>query len=136
MKSIHLNSIFVRTCSCLFCSPPLLEFLDLKNTGNRTPAQNNREDNVEDLHEHIQMSDSRNAPSTIYDNINLPTNSSASLLYSTVNFTNKSDKSGADALVLKPGSAFEYSTVKFSQTSDEPSRAALEPLYSKANKPK
>uniref|UniRef100_A0A8C4GZX5 Immunoglobulin domain-containing protein n=1 Tax=Dicentrarchus labrax TaxID=13489 RepID=A0A8C4GZX5_DICLA len=96
----------------------------------------------EEVQVYVQKPDSGNAVTTIYATANFPTNPSASLHYSTINFKNSSDKAGGEAVILKPSSsACEYSTVKNSQsptysTVNEPSRSPEDPLYSTVNKPK
>ncbi|XP_041817693.1 uncharacterized protein LOC121624125 isoform X3 [Chelmon rostratus] len=103
-------------------------------------AQQVREDHVyEEMQECVQMPDSGNAVNTIYATANFPTNPSASLCYSTINFQDTNNKAGGEALNLKPRSACEYSTVKHSpsqtcSTVNEPSRSLQDPLYSTVNK--
>uniref|UniRef100_A0A8P4K1W9 Immunoglobulin V-set domain-containing protein n=1 Tax=Dicentrarchus labrax TaxID=13489 RepID=A0A8P4K1W9_DICLA len=94
----------------------------------------------EEVQVYVQKPDSGNAVTTIYATANFPTNPSASLHYSTINFS--SDKAGGEAVILKPSSsACEYSIVQNSQsptysTVSEPSRSPEDPLYSTVNKPK
>ncbi|XP_051272268.1 CMRF35-like molecule 8 isoform X10 [Dicentrarchus labrax] len=114
-----------------------------KHTRTGAAAQHTREDYVyEEVQVYVQKPDSGNAVTTIYATANFPTNPSASLHYSTINFKNSSDKAGGEAVILKPSSsACEYSTVKNSQsptysTVNEPSRSPEDPLYSTVNKPK
>ncbi|XP_051251050.1 CMRF35-like molecule 8 [Dicentrarchus labrax] len=104
-------------------------------------AEHTREDYVyEEVQVYVQKPDSGNAVTTIYATANFPTNPSASLHYSTINFS--SDKAGGEAVILKPSSsACEYSIVQNSQsptysTVSEPSRSPEDPLYSTVNKPK
>ncbi|XP_045884555.1 uncharacterized protein LOC123956424 [Micropterus dolomieu] len=89
-------------------------FSHLKNTRKGAEAQNIREDYVyEEIQQHIQTTVSGNDMNTIYANVNFPTNSSASLHYSTVNFQSSSDRVGGEAVILKPiSAACKYSTVK------------------------
>ncbi|XP_028430564.1 uncharacterized protein LOC114553555 [Perca flavescens] len=92
----------------------------------------------EEIQEHPHHPDSGNAPNTIYATANFPTTPSASLHYSTVIFTNCSDKAGAETLLTKPSSsACEYSTVKKSQSQTSSSvnqPSSEDPLYSTVNK--
>ncbi len=95
----------------------------------------------EEIQERVQKPGSGNAATTIYDTVNFSSNPSASPHYSTINFLNSSDKADGEALISKPGSACEYSTVTFVQSPtnspvNDPSTASLDPLYSTVNKPK
>ncbi|XP_071351512.1 CMRF35-like molecule 1 isoform X4 [Trachinotus anak] len=115
-------------------------FSHSKKTRNGTTAQHVREDYVyEEIQEHLPKPDRGNAMDTIYVSVNLPTNPSASLHYSTINFQNSSEKAGGKT--PKPSSsACEYSTVKTIQsptylTVIQPSTSMEDTLYSTVNKP-
>uniref|UniRef100_A0A3B4U4Q9 Immunoglobulin V-set domain-containing protein n=1 Tax=Seriola dumerili TaxID=41447 RepID=A0A3B4U4Q9_SERDU len=96
----------------------------------------------EEIQKSLPKPDTGNAMNSIYVTGNFPTNPSASLHYSTINFQKSSDKAGGEALVPKPcSSACEYSTVKIIQspthsTVDQPSTSTEDALYSTVNKPK
>lgn len=93
----------------------------------------------EEIQGRIQKKDSENEVKTIYATTNFPTNPSALLHYSTINFHNSSDKAGGGAVILKSSSACEYSTVKSSPTHsavNASSSTSEDPLYSNVNKPK
>ncbi|XP_045885516.1 polymeric immunoglobulin receptor-like [Micropterus dolomieu] len=115
-------------------------FSHLMNTRKGAAAQNIREDYVyEEIQQPVQAPDSGNEMNTIYANANLPTNPSASLHYSTINFQSSSDRADGEAVILKPSSAAcEYSTVKQNPsywTVNQPSSSSEEPLYTTVNKP-
>ncbi|XP_045884556.1 polymeric immunoglobulin receptor-like [Micropterus dolomieu] len=111
-----------------------------KNTRKGAAAQNIREDYVyEEIQQPVQAPDSGIEMNTIYANANFPTNPSASLHYSTINFQSSSDRADGEAVILKPSSAAcEYSTVKQSETYstvNQPSSSSEDPLYTTVNKP-
>lgn len=83
-------------------------------------------DNIDaEIQEHVQNPDSGDAVNTFYATASFPTNPSASLYYSTVTFKNCSNKAGGDELIIKPRSAWEYSTVIYRKS----------PIYSAVNEP-
>ncbi|KAI9546636.1 hypothetical protein NQZ68_024534 [Dissostichus eleginoides] len=91
----------------------------------------------EEIQERPQKPDSGNTINTIYSTANFPTNPSASLRYSTINFRNGSGEA-AEVLMTNPSSsACDYSAVKDGETStcsnvNQPS--PVDPLYSTVNK--
>ncbi|KAI3369839.1 hypothetical protein L3Q82_024421, partial [Scortum barcoo] len=93
----------------------------------------------EEIQDGAQKPDSGNAMKTIHTATNFPSDPSASLHYSTINFQSGSDKAGGEALLVKPSSsACEYSAVKKSPTYwtvHQPSRSSEGPLYSTVNRP-
>ncbi|KAI3369579.1 hypothetical protein L3Q82_024392 [Scortum barcoo] len=110
-----------------------------KNTQNEGTSEHVQEDYVyEEIQERVQKPDSGNAMNTIYATANFPSDPSASLHYSTINFQSGSDKAGGEALLVKPSSsACEYSAVKKSPTYwtvHQPSRSSEGPLYSTVNR--
>uniref|UniRef100_A0A3B4WVF6 Immunoglobulin V-set domain-containing protein n=1 Tax=Seriola lalandi dorsalis TaxID=1841481 RepID=A0A3B4WVF6_SERLL len=90
----------------------------------------------EEIQKCLPKPDTGNAMNSIYVTGNFPTNPSASLHYSTINFQKSSDKAGGEALVPKPrSSACEYSTVKIIRspthsTVVQPSTSTEDALYS------
>ncbi|XP_038551882.1 CMRF35-like molecule 1 isoform X3 [Micropterus salmoides] len=115
-------------------------FSHLMNTRKGAAAQNIREDYVyEEIQQPVQAPDSGNEMNTIYATANFPTNPSASLHYSTINFQSSSDRVGGETVILKPSSAAcEYSTVKQNPaycTVNQPSSSSEDPLYTTVNKP-
>ncbi|XP_035518071.1 uncharacterized protein LOC118328434 isoform X2 [Morone saxatilis] len=72
-----------------------------KHTRNGAAAQHTREDYIYEEVQERPETRLRNAVTTIYATANFPTNPSASLDYSTINFKNSSDKAGGEAVILK-----------------------------------
>ncbi|XP_034537745.1 polymeric immunoglobulin receptor-like [Notolabrus celidotus] len=100
-------------------------------------ASQHKEDYVyEEIQEGVR---NPNSMKSVYATVNFPTNPSASLQYSTINFKQSPDKAAGDSLILKPSySACEYSSVRPSPVDTyiiHPSRPSEEPLYSTVNKP-
>ncbi|XP_026205829.1 polymeric immunoglobulin receptor-like isoform X2 [Anabas testudineus] len=112
------------------------------NRRNETATQHNREDyDYEEMQESLQKPGSETAATAFYATVNVPTDQSDSLCYSTINFQKSSFKAGGEAAALKPSSSVcEYDTVKHKaspiySTVRQPSSSA-EPLYSTVNKTK
>uniref|UniRef100_A0A7N6B6T5 Immunoglobulin V-set domain-containing protein n=1 Tax=Anabas testudineus TaxID=64144 RepID=A0A7N6B6T5_ANATE len=95
----------------------------------------------EEMQESLQKPGSETAATAFYATVNVPTDQSDSLCYSTINFQKSSFKAGGEAAALKPSSSVcEYDTVKHKaspiySTVRQPSSSA-EPLYSTVNKTK
>ncbi|XP_059185758.1 uncharacterized protein LOC131968767 [Centropristis striata] len=104
----------------------------------RAAAQHIKDEYIyEEIQEHRQEPNSGTAMNTINVTANFPTNPSASLHYSTINFQN-CPGNGQALFAGSSSSACEYSTVKNSQspissTVNQPS--SEDPLYSTVNKP-
>ncbi|XP_038553072.1 CMRF35-like molecule 8 [Micropterus salmoides] len=114
-------------------------FSHLKNTRNGAAAQHKQDHVYEEIQQHIQTPDPGNKIDTIYATATFPTNPSASLHYSTINFQSSSDRVSGEAVTFKPSSvACKYSLLKQNPaycTVDLPSSSSEDPVYATVNKP-
>ncbi|XP_054473185.1 polymeric immunoglobulin receptor-like [Anoplopoma fimbria] len=129
-----LITVIVCVVVLLLCVPVVILIYRRrsKNKRNAAAVQHIKEEYIyEEIQERPQKPDSGQEMNTIYVSANFPTNPSASLLYSTINFQSCPGEPGGEALITRPSSsACEYSTVKVGQ-----SPSSEDPLYSTVKKP-